>query len=363
MRRLSAIVCVAVFLSSLASIAAAAHDTRYRLTDLGDLTRDRQHGVTFVSGINRKAEIVGQSFDDRSRARAFIWRKGRMTDLGDVGLLTPKPQALSAFAVNNRSAVVGTTMAPGGTPARAFYWNLGLIFELGTLRGMGNDAFGAAINDRGAIVGSAFRSPGDVRAVRWVLGIPTEIGGLADGRVAAQAFGINNRGQIVGYLSPGGTAAFAHAFLWSGGKFTDLGTLPGTNLSFGNAVNDATQVVGQSLDTTAHTSRAFLWESGALLDLGKAAASHTNSEARAINEKGIVVGTSGTTAMLAAWIWQDGVARDLNTLIAPDDPARGFVQLVKANGINDKGEIAAQGFDRRRGSAFVRGYLLSPVKN
>jgi probable HAF family extracellular repeat protein len=362
MRRLAAIVCIAVFLSSLVSIAAAADDVRYRLTDLGDLTKDRQHGVTFVSGINDKGEIVGQTFNDQARARGFLWRKGRMTDLGDV-LLAGRPQAIAAFAVNEHSAVVGTTAAAAtGTPARAFYWNLGLILELGTLRGMGNDAFGAAINDRGEIVGAAFRSPGDVRAVRWVLGIPAEIGGLADGRVAAQAFGINNKGQIVGYLSPGGTAAFAHAFLWSRGKFTDLGTLPGTNLSFGNALNDEAQVVGQSLNTTAHTSRAFLWESGTLLDLGKAASAHTNSEARAINKKGVVVGTSGTTAMLAAWIWQDGVTRNLNTLIAADDPARAFVQLVKANGINEKGEIAAQGFDRRRGSGFVRGYLLSPAK-
>src|SRR5262249_18804318 len=147
-----------------------------------------------------------------------------------------------------------------------------------------------------------------------------------------------------------------------GGKFADLGVLPGTNLSFANAVNDKSQVVGQSLNTTAATSRAFLWEGGVLQDLGKAASAHTNSEARSINQKGTVVGTSGKTANLAAWIWEEGTTRDLNTLVAANDPLRSYVVLVKANGINDKGQIVVQGYDKRRGSSLVRGYLLNPVK-
>ena len=44
-----------------------------------------------------------------------------------------------------------------------------------------------------------------------------------------QEFGINDRGQVVGYLSPGGTVSFAHAFLWGGGKFTDVTSKSGTN--------------------------------------------------------------------------------------------------------------------------------------
>jgi hypothetical protein len=39
------------------------------------------------------------------------------------------------------------------------------------------------------------------------------------------------------------------------------------------------------------------------------------------------------------------------------------VHLVKAAGINDHDEIAAQGFDTRLGSAAMRGYLLTPKKN
>lgn len=289
------VLCTAVILC-LFSIHGVAADSRYRITDLGDLTSDRAHGVTFVSGINEKGEIVGQSFNNQLRARAFLWQKGRMTDLGDIGSPGGKPPVLSAFAVNQHAQVVGTSMANGSSsPIRGFRWERGRILELRTLRGMGTDTFATGINGKGDIVGAGYRSPGDLRALRWGRGAPVELGSLPDGRVAVQAFGISERGDVVGYLSPGATVSFAHAFIWKDGKFTDLGTLPGTNLSFANAVNDRRQVVGQSLNTKAPgTARAFLWEEGTLLDLGKAAATHKSSEARAINKKGVVVGTSGT---------------------------------------------------------------------
>src|SRR5690349_2099639 len=112
MFRLAARLIAAVLLCCAfhSSIAAESGALRYRLTDLGDLTRDHAHGVTFVSGINEKGEIVGQTFNDQSRARAFLWQKGRMTDLGDLGSVSGQPEILSAFAVNKDSRVVGTSM-------------------------------------------------------------------------------------------------------------------------------------------------------------------------------------------------------------------------------------------------------------
>jgi probable HAF family extracellular repeat protein len=341
-----------------------AADPHYRLTDVGDLTSTRTNGVTFVAAIGEKGEIVGQSFNNQFRARAFLWQAGRMTDLGDFGNINGQLPILSAFAINKRLEIVGSVM--GGSspnPSRAFRWYRSSIADLGTLRGMGTDTFATGINEHSDIVGAGYRAPGDLRALRWVRGVPTELGTAADGRVAVQAFGINSHGDIVGYLSPGGTSRFAHAFIWRKGKFTDLGTLPGTNLSFANALNEHAQVVGQSLNTAAPgTSRAFLWEEGTLLDLGKVASSHKSSEARAINRNSVIVGLSGTGSSTLAWVWRDGTTRDLNTLVATDDPNRRYVRLTKAVAINDKGQIAAQGVDSRRGSNVVRGYLLTPVK-
>jgi len=365
MSRLAALVSVAVLSCVFAARSVAANSGLYRLTDIGDLTSSGTQGITFASGINDSGDIVGQSFNDRLEGRAFLWQKGRMIDLGDIGLLGGFPASLSAFAVNKHDAVVGTAMGTGSnTDTRAFRWTLGLMFDIGTLQGQGLGVFASAINNKGDIVGAGFRSPGDLRALRWILGaLPVELGGLPDGRVAVQAFGVSDKGDIVGYLSPGGNVSFAHAFIYQRGTFTDLGVLPGTTLSFANAVNEHGQVVGQSLDTLVpDTGRAFLWERGTLLDLGTAAPAHTRSEARAINKKGVVVGTSGVSTLSVAWIWSDGVNTDLNALIDPQDPNRGFVTLTKANGINEKGEIAVQGIDSRLGTTNVRSYLLSPTK-
>jgi probable HAF family extracellular repeat protein len=364
MPRLATLVSLAACSLALAAEGVAASKGHYRLTDIGDLTTSHQASVTFASGINDAGDIVGQSFNDELKGRAFIWQKGRMTDLGDVGLLAGFPASLSAFAVNKHGAVVGTAMGTGSnTTTRAFLWNRGLMLDIGTLRGQGLGVFASAINDKGAIVGAGFRSPDDLRALRWVLGIPLELGGLDDGRVAVQALGVNDKGDIVGYLSPGGNVSFARAFIYKSGRFTDLGVLPGTTLSVANAVNDRGQAVGQSLNTLVpDTGRAFLWDNGALLDLGAADPSHTRSEARAINKKGVIVGMSGVSTLSIAWVWSEGVNTNLNTLIDPNDPNGAYVTLTAANGINDKGEIAAQGIDSRLGTANVRSYLLSPVK-
>lgn len=365
MSRLAALVSVVVFACAVAAQSSAAATGLYRLTDIGDLTSGGTQGITFASGINDSGDIVGQSFNDALQGRAFLWQKGRMIDLGDIGLLGSFPASLSAFAVNKHDVVVGTAMSTSSdTDTRAFSWTLGLMFDIGTLGGQGLGVFASAINNKGDIVGAGFRSPGDLRALRWILGaLPVELGGLPDGRFAVQAFGVSDKGDIVGYLSPGGDVSFAHAFLYKKGNFTDLGVLPGTTLSFANAVNERGQVVGQSLDTLVpDTGRAFLWDAGALLDLGAAAPAHTRSEARAINKKGVIVGASGVSTLSVAWIWRDGVNTDLNSLIDPQDPNRAFVTLTRANGINDKGEIAAQGIDSRLGATNIRSYLLSPAK-
>jgi probable HAF family extracellular repeat protein len=92
---------------------------------------------------------------------------------------------------------------------------------------------------------------------------------------------------------PGDSAASPnyHAFIWTkSGGMTDMGTLPGDSFSIAWGINEQGQVVGQSIDASG-SSRAFLW--------------------------------------------QNGVMTDLNTLVAA-----GPLSLVYANDINDSGEIA-----------------------
>ena len=50
---------------------------------------------------------------------------------------------------------------------------------------------------------------------------------------------INNTGQVTGESN-------GHAFLYSTGQMTDLGTVPGYTSSSGNAINDSGQIAGSA---------------------------------------------------------------------------------------------------------------------
>jgi probable HAF family extracellular repeat protein len=77
------------------------------------------------------------------------------------------------------------------------------------------------------------------------------------------------------------------------------------------------------------------------------------SWANNINSKGQAVGTSFPATGSRAFIWQNGVMTDLNTLI----PAGSPLYLLEAFGINDRGQIAGFG---QLSNGELRGYLLNP---
>jgi probable HAF family extracellular repeat protein len=76
--------------------------------------------------------------------------------------------------------------------------------------------------------------------------------------------GINNNGQVVGFSQS--STGTTHAFLYSGGALTDLGTLPGGTSSFATGINNNGQVVGYSL-TTGSVYHAFIYSNGTMTDL------------------------------------------------------------------------------------------------
>lgn len=81
---------------------------------------------------------------------------------------------------------------------------------------------------------------------------------------------INAAGQIVGEAET--VAGFTHAFLWSHGVMTDLGTLGG-NLGYElgtqpQAINPSGQVARYGYPTFSSIYHAALWNGGAVIDLG-----------------------------------------------------------------------------------------------
>src|SRR5579864_567172 len=132
---------------------------------------------------------------------------------------------------------------------------------------------------------------------------------------SARIHGVNESGQAVG-ASGHPHGAETHAFFWQKqGGMRDLGTLPGGDYSSAFAINDSGIVVGTS--NTSTSTHAFSWTlTHGLSDLGTLPGANASS-ALAINNQGQMVGRSGEHAAL----WFGGNIQDLGTLGGPTSEA------------------------------------------
>jgi len=335
-----------------------AHAFRWRdgvVTDLGALP-----GVTSsaVSAINEHDWIAGFSqsgtidpLTGSPETDAVLWKNHQLVNLGTLG-----GNESLAVGINNRGQIIGiaTNSVPDpfpfpfglgfqGTQQRAFLWEKGLMRDLGTLGGP-DAAPGAAMNDRGQVTGSSYTSftPNPATGLPtadpflWEDGKMIDLGSL--GGTSGYGLAVNRRGQVAGQSNLAGDVA-AHAFLWDEGILKDLGTLGGT-FSIPAWLNDEGDTVGGATTSGDQLFHATLWRDGVITDLGTLN-SDGCSEALAINSVREIVGQSFACDGSAseAFLWEDGSMVDLNTLI----PSNSSLQLLFAQNINDRGEIAGIG--------------------
>jgi probable HAF family extracellular repeat protein len=203
---------------------------------------------------------------------AFLWDRGKRTDLGTLGGLNSTP---GNNGINEQGHVVGaaetTTVDPTsahGAPAfHAFLWRHGMMIDLGT-SGRGPDSLANGVNDRDQVVGVdlAGNTPFEESfGWLWQDGKKTALGTL--GGSFSSPGGINDRGQVVGDSFVAGNS-FRHAFLWQSGRMTDLGVLPGDDQSFALDITDQGQIAGGSCSSDG--CRPVLWHDGKIVDLSKA---------------------------------------------------------------------------------------------
>jgi len=221
----------------------------------------------------------------------------------------------SAEAINNRGDIVGSALGNnpeiGGLNTRAVLWQNGTVRDLGS-----GTAFD--VNHHGTIAGSVAPTQQSL----WKDGVWHSLG------VGTPGFPIFvNKFDTVAssYLFIGGPP---HAYIVENGVQRDLGTLGGTESQV-RAINDRGQVVGYSQVAGDGAAHAFLYEDGVMKDLGTLG--RLESQATDINDHGVVVGYAADRfgGFPIAFI-HDGATRALF-------PGASFMSV--ATGINNRREV------------------------
>jgi probable HAF family extracellular repeat protein len=209
-----------------------------------------------------------------------------LTDLGTLG-----GGSAEALDINDAGQVVGYAITAAGQ-GHAFLWTAGTMTDLGTLGGSSSRA--NSVNGVGQVAGasSTATSTSGTRAVLWQSGTLTDVAADVPANEGAQAAAVNDVGQVVGSIN------FWEGFVWQNGQRTTLGDLGGGG-TLPYDINAAGQIVGASYTTISVPElglmpHAFVWQNGVIRDLG-VFPGDDDSSASAINSVGQIVGSSGHT--------------------------------------------------------------------
>lgn len=280
---------------------------------------------SFAEAVNDRGQVVGGG---GAGVGGFIWENGTIRRLP----LLPGMSYSWAYDINESGQVVGYSSTADGSSSQAFVWTAagGMQALAGTLGGPRTQADG--INDQGLIVGIASLPNGDGgHIVVWENGVMRDGQTFATG--STTPWDLNNAGMAVGQWDPSNSA-----FAWtaSGGTVA-LAGLGGTG-SIPLASNDLGQVVGWYRKGTATINTAFLWENGVIRDLGTLGGA--SSVGMAINSSGQVVGRAdvpvkGTQHVHRAFLWTAAAGmKDLGSITGR--------QWAQALDINETGWVVGQ---------------------
>ena len=239
------------------------------------------------------------------------------------------PGAASAVAcdVNDNGQIVGYCQV--NNQERAVFWDAsGAVRDLSIVAGT-NQSRATSINNRGeiAIVRPVSQYISETIVVKddAVLRVWPTPG------VSSQMFSMNEFGQMAGLAYDGYRN---YAALWGSSGVAELlpGPVAGVDLTAAWDLNNNGWAVGYYNDYAHYTNnRACLWRSPTEMEYLLTEA-EIDSEARAVNDTGQVVGTAYTTAGISeAFLWQNG---EYDYLAKPDG-----ITWANANDINNAGQV------------------------
>jgi probable HAF family extracellular repeat protein len=330
-----------------------------------------------AASINNAGWIAGDNFISATTQHAELWI-GVPVDLGTLG------GANSAVAwpnKNTRGKIVGITETADVNPlgedwscalanfafpptqhiCYGFLWQDGAMTPLLPLPG-GLDSYGASINNRGQAVGWAENGVHETTCtLPQVLQFEAVIWGPASGQMTVlpplsgdldgAATAINNDGDVVGISGicdqAAGRYSAKHAVLWHNGHPVNLGNFDGgVAWNTPTAINNRDEVAGfANLPNTPSGELnpvGFLWTR-----------QHGIRQVQVVGDSCV----DNTFSSCRAYIYQDGMSTDLNTLIQSNSS----LSLILANDINDHGEIA--GFALDTSSNLIVAFRAVPVND
>jgi probable HAF family extracellular repeat protein len=343
------IVTIAAVLA-LAPAVTRAGQPAYTVTDVGKIPGTH---VTVAFSINNAGQVVGWGQGPASQVRPFLYTPGT----GIVEL--PLPPGFSegyATDISDNGIIVG--MAKNGLAANeARAWRMvdGVIELLPPFPSSCSGMVPDAVNDRGDVVGRTCPdSGGPVNP--WFYSDETGLLDLIPFGIGT-AVDVNNARVVTGQSS----ARPAYRWQAPAGPLELLRPLPAPHEdgATGLAINESNQIAGygiQALSGPDHW-RAFVGGRArrpmTLVDYPGPA----RSGGYGINEKGVVVGNSGTesTPEGTAWVWTENTGR-VNLIGLIDVP--GIYGIRSAKDVNDRGQIVARATtDESYGSIVV----LTPI--
>jgi probable HAF family extracellular repeat protein len=368
-----------ILAGALAIPLRCAERPKYLIVDLPDTLGGTASAANSIN--NRGWALGAATLAGNTTEHATVWIYGKPIDLGTLG--GPNSSVAWSSVKNDSGMIAGVSdtsivdplgevwscaeaffPSSSGHTCLGFVWQNRVMSALPTLGG--NNGVATGDNNKGQIAGWAETTVHDPTCIapqvlqfeavvygpkpEQILELPP-LPGDSDGAATA----INDLGQVVGIsgicANAIGGATATHAVLWENGLPTNIGNLGGVAWNTPTAINNQGVVVGFSDlpgDSAASPNyQAFLWtKSAGMTNLGTLPGD-AMSIAWGINEQGQVAGESiNSDGSSRAFLWQNGVMTDLNTLIAP-----GPLSLVYANDINDLGEIVGGAYNSTNGNS------------
>jgi probable HAF family extracellular repeat protein len=249
---------------------------------------------SFASAVNNVGAAAGTYSNTHTGSiHACIFANGNVTDVGSPGDIS------SGNGINDQGWVVGSVANFTDQDYHAFLFRPGYsrVEDLGTLGGTGSEP--TFVDNLGIITGFSRDAMGNVLPffaqvstnTPSLTELPTLPGG-SHGQAWASA---ELPGDVV---AVGVSGSAQHAVKWSltttGYPITDLGTLPGDDLSSAYSINSTGQIVGSSGNVSGGVSHPFVFENGSMKDLNSLVdglpSDWSPQSATAINDYGQICG-------------------------------------------------------------------------